>query len=350
MNKKIVYILAAIMMTSILFTGCKEVEKDTEVVFTSEFVADEVFRIDSKSCFLPEIKVYLKTSQAQYESVFGNEIWSKDIGGRTLGDDIKSNILARLAQIKVMNLLAEKYELSLSEEQEKKVQEAARSYISELSDDEIERMGISRDIISDMYREYALACAVYDEITKDVNPEISDDEARTISVKDILIKTYSLDSKGEKVPYTQSQKREALLKASSALNEINAGGDFDDIAAKYNEDKEVNYSFGKGVMPETFEEAAFNLNTDQVSQIVETDYGYHIIKCVSTFDKEQTDVNKQRIVQERKNEVFTQVYSEFVKTLYSNLNEELWESVDFDDKNEIKATNFFDIYDGIENS
>lgn len=131
------------------------------------------------------------------------------------------------------------------------------------------------------------------------------------------------------------------------MKKIKAGEDFDELAEKYNEDKETKYSFGKGTMPESFEEAAFNLDTDEVSSIVETEYGYHIIKCVSTFDKEETDINKEKIVSERKNEAFNIVYDEFVKTLYSNLNEELWNTLNFSANEKITTTNFFDVYNEI---
>lgn len=45
-----------------------------------------------------------------------------------------------------------------------------------------------------MYREYALADKVYTFIIKDINPEVSDDEARTITVRQILIMTYSVST------------------------------------------------------------------------------------------------------------------------------------------------------------
>ena len=60
------------------------------------------------------------------------------------------------------------------------------------------------------------------------------------------------------------------------------------------------------------EEAAFNLGTDEISGIVETEHGYHIIKCISTFDRDETDRNKIKIVEQRRKEVFNEEYSGFV--------------------------------------
>ena len=45
---------------------------------------------------------------------------------------------------------------------------------------------MNRQLIESMYRDYALADKVYRQIISDINPEISDDEARTITVQHIL--------------------------------------------------------------------------------------------------------------------------------------------------------------------
>ena len=121
--------------------------------------------------------------------------------------------------------------------------------------------------------------------------------------------------------------------------------DFEQLIAKYSEDNKGTYSFGKGDMEENFEEAAFNLGTGEVSDIVETKYGYHIIKCITTFDRAETDANKVKIVEERKKEVFGQEYDTFVKSLTRNLNEELWNSVAFLNDPEVRTADFFDIYE-----
>lgn len=60
-----------------------------------------------------------------------------------------------------------------------------------------------------------------------------------------------------------------------------AGEDFNALMKEYNEDPgepEAGYTFGHGEMVEPFEKAAFALGYDEISGIVETDYGYHIIR------------------------------------------------------------------------
>jgi len=347
MSCKLLRKLCFLLVFSCVFTitGCRKAEKDTEIILTTPFEENEVFRIDDETCFLPEVMVYMENSGRQYEGLFGEEIWKKDLGGITLGEQLKDTILARLAQIKVMQLMARSYGLTTDENDEAMADKAAGEYFSSLDSGSVSSIGLTRDTVKEMYLEYAMANRLYDYITGNVNPEISDDEARTIKVKHILIKTYVTDADGERIEFSPEEKKKAKNRLKAVLEEIKEGADFDEMAGKYNEDDKITYSFMKGVMPEAFEEAAFDLDTDEVSDIVETEYGYHIIKCVSTFDRDETDRNKEKIVRERKNQAFNEEYSRFVSGVYSNLNEELWDSLSFDEIKKSEGKDFFEVYD-----
>ena len=93
-----------------------------------------------------------------------------------------------------------------------------------------------------------------------------------------------------------------------------------------------------------FETAAFNLGTDEISGIVETAEGYEIIKCINTFNREETDRNKLKIVEKRKDEVFGQEYDSFVNSLAKNLNEPLWDSVNMIHDDAVTTSSFFEVY------
>ena len=111
---------------------------------------------------------------------------------------------------------------------------------------------------------------LYDYIIRDINPEISDDEARIVTVRDILVKTYKPSARGM-VSYNAAEKQEAYERIEKIKQKIDDGTDFDVIAEGVeNEDTKIEYSFGRGVMPPSYEDAAFNLVVGQVSDIVET--------------------------------------------------------------------------------
>ena len=343
-RKRMLGIILAFLMLGSTLMGCAKDTENMKVVLTTGFGKDEIFRIEDVSCSKAEIMVYLTNMQNRYESVYGEEILDTEIDGVTLEENVKETAIANMAQIKAMTLLARKHNVTLTEEELSLVKEAAAEYFSSLNETEIVQMGVNEDTIISLYSEFAVANKLYHYLIKDINPEISDDEARTITVEHILIKTYNLDENGNRVEYSDYAKQQAKEKAMEVLKLAENGKGFHALADQYSDDKTLTYSFGKREMEPGFEEAAFNLGNDEISGIVETQHGYHIIKCISTFNREVTDENKKKIVEERKKEVFGEEYDSFVGSLTRNLNKELWESVSFIRDENVKTGNFFEIY------
>ncbi|MDE5414967.1 peptidylprolyl isomerase [Alkalihalobacterium chitinilyticum] len=93
--------------------------------------------------------------------------------------------------------------------------------------------------------------------------------------------------------------------AEEILAKINAGEDFQELATEHSIDPgsaqrggELGF-FGKGRMVPEFEAAAFNLEIGEVSELVETEYGYHIIK-----------VTDKRVIVKTYDEVMEELYNE----------------------------------------
>ncbi len=317
----------------------------TEIILTTDFKEDEVFRIEDTSCYLPEVMVYLVNSENRYDEIFGEQIWKVPLNDSTVGDAFKETVLARIAQIKAMNLLAKEYDLTLDDAERTLAGEAADTYFQSLNADEIQAMHVNVTTVRQLYEEFALANKLYNNITQQIQPEISDDEARAVSVKSILIKTYSMTNEGTRIEFTKQQRDEAYSRAQDALAKIRAGSDFDIVAADYNEDSETVYNFGRGIMPEAFEKAAFSLDNGEVSEIIETEYGYHILMCTSSFNRDETDANKAGILKQRQQEEFNRIYDDFVKGLTTNLNGPLWESITYEKTPKVNTTGFFEVYD-----
>ncbi|MBO4458456.1 MAG: peptidylprolyl isomerase [Butyrivibrio sp.] len=335
----------AVACSCVLLSGCGENAAQIKVVFTTGFSDKEVFRIEDTVCTLKEAKAYLVNTQEGYEESFGSDIWGHAAGSGTVQDRLKDSVLAKIAQIKAMDILAAENGITLDEKDLKKTEEAADEYYASLTEADIKAMdGITKEEIAAIYRDHALADKLYDYIIRDINPEISDDEARTITVKQILIKTYSLDAGGNRVEFDDSKMAAAKAKADSVYVQLSEGADFDKLIADYNEAEESVISFGKGGVEPAYEEVAFNLGNDEVSKVVKTDDGYVIIKCISTFNREETEANKVKIVEERKREVFGEKYDHFVATMNKQLNERLWNSVTLVDDPNVTTKSLMEVY------
>lgn len=321
-------------------------DEKVKVILSTGFQEDELFKLETSVCYLPEALIYLVNLQNRYEAVYGTEIWQKSINGVSLADNIKEITLADLSQIKAMVLMAEARGVELNSDEKEKAELAAMEYYDSLNEAEIEFMQASVDILISMYEDYALSNKVYDEIIKNINPEISDDEARNITVEYILLKTYTEDGTGKRIDYSEESRKETYEKALSIWEEaIKDGSDFEELILLYNEDDRSVCSFGKGEEDFRFEAAAFNLGTNEISKVVEIDDGYAIIKCLNTFERSETDANKIKIVEEKRREVFGEEYDGFIENLTKDMNTELWENVSLHSDSAIKTKSFFDVYE-----
>ncbi len=341
---KKILVVASMIMAFACMSGCAELE-NTKVVLTAGFSGDELFRIEDMTCTKAEYMVYLVNMQNSYIKGFGKDILNVSAGTLTMEESIKENCLSTIAQIKAMNLLAQNSGIELTEAEKNEAQAAGEEYYSSLNDDEIAVMGaISKEQIITLYEEYATADKLYEYIIRDINPEISDDEARTITVQQIVRNTWQLDSKGDKVAIGEKEKEAVYNTSAQILRQLHEGADFDVLIEQYNEADEGTLSFGKGEVDKTLEDAAFNLDNGEISGIIETNDAYVILKCVSTFNREETEANKVRIVEQRKREVFGEQYDAFVEDLSRILNTDLWNKIKLEPADSVTTTSFFDIY------
>ena len=328
-----------------LLTGCSMDSLQHKVVFTTGFSDDELFRIEDSTCSLTEAMVFLVNTQEDYEETFGSQIGSANTDSGTVEDRLKESVLAKIAQIKAMNLLAEETGIELEDADAELARNAALEYYSSLSDaDKAAMNNVTQEDIESIYRQQAVADRLYDYIIRDINPEISDDEARTITVEQIFFKTYELDASGEKVAFTDTKKSSVLGRARQVKYEISEDGNFEELMAEYNEADESTISFRKGEKDIVYETAAFNLGNDEISDIVEVEDGYVIIKCISTFNREETEANKVKIVEQRKREVFGEQYDAFVATLTKELNVKLWNSIELVDDENVSTSGLMETY------
>ncbi len=332
-------IMCAVLFVVIsgVLTGCgnkaREEGGGLRIVFTTGFDKDTLFRIDTATGTRQEMLLYLVNAYNRYEQSLGDGILSREAEGLLIEDVVRESCLREAAQIKAMNLLAQQKGIVLEQAELTRAHDAAMAYYATLTEaDRAVLPGVEVETVEDLYRELALAQKLYQYTIRDINPEVSDDEARTITLTQICV------LKGQ-------QPEEARGKIEEAHRRILQGESFESLCSEYNEAAQERISFGKNEAERALEEAAFALATEEVSSVIETDDAFYLLKCVSTFDKAKTQSNKEKIVREREQEAFSRQYDAFAANLPVELNERLWEEMRIPPGSGATTTDFISFFE-----
>ena len=82
---------------------------------------------------------------------------------------------------------------------------------------------------------------------------------------------------------SQLTKEDALTQIENLKTQLEEGREFSDLAKEFSDCPSSGQGgdlgmFGRGAMVPAFDQAAFDLETNDVSDVVETEFGYHLIR------------------------------------------------------------------------
>lgn len=220
--------------------------------------------------------------------------------GTNITDYIKSNVYSSVKQHLVLENLANKYGVTLTEGQESAMADSDQTYIDqygseEAFEEEIAKLGMRRETYDRVARSNYLYQNLYQLYNTEGSALYASDEdlavyaanQNYITADHILLSTKDLTT-GEAL--TDEQKAEKKALAEEIKQKLDAcEGDIDELTAlfqeladQYSEDPgretyPTGYTFTTGSMVQEFEDAAYALSEGEVSEVVESSFGYHIL-------------------------------------------------------------------------
>ena len=275
-----------------------------------------------------ETMVIVTTERLRYEELYTDKIWDTvvDESGTTFEETLLSQIHDFLKELKTMSRMADEEKVTLSGKERELAKQAAAQYMKELKNAG-ESSEIDKDVVESLYEDYWKTEKLVETLTGSVNLEVSDSEAKVITVDEIVLSD-------------KDQADEALKKAQME------GTDFMTVAKEVSEDQEIEKKISRGLRPEAYEKAAYALATGEISDVIEADGKYYILRCVNDYDEAATKIRKEEMVREKRNEAFYETYSEYAAKVHLAKDDSLWKNLSITD-GERTSADFFEIFETV---
>lgn len=271
--------------------------------------AETVLTVNGDAVAADEYSGYMLYNMQYYASMYAQmgltDLWSNKDMAKSLGASMPEAAEQQAIYARVVMQKFNELGLKLSYNEQKEMASVRRNSIANTTKDaylnQIAQFGFS----DQTYQNFMYISQCYQALNdyyfgeNGVNTPSDEDiqkyyEDNYITAKHILITTVDPAS-GE----TKRTDEEAKKEAQSILDRINAGEDFDTLMNQYSEDTGLSnnpngYTFTEGQMLTEFYDGAKALAEDEVSELVKSSYGYHIIKRVklddSQFDNFKSDI------------------------------------------------------------
>ena len=322
--KRITSILLVIILT-LSMAGCSA--NSTKVKITTGLSSKELFKIGDQTCLKSEALVYATAQKKLIEDAYGSEIWNVNTNNVTVKEYVQDSLKDFLAQLKCIHQMADDNQITLTEQEKNLASSCTEEYVKNLSQEEMDNLGVDKDGIQKIYEEYILYNKVETELTNDKVEQISDNDARIMQVNMIVLSK-------EKT-------------AKSVLKKAKAGEDFEKLAKKYSEESEIQYALSREMFGEEFSNQVFDLEKGQISDVIKLKDKYYIVYCIEDYDKDATSEHKAELEKEKRQEVFDKLYQEYVDKLSSQFNKSVWKEIDIETIPSVSKADFFGIYENL---
>lgn len=309
------FFLLTLVFASVLFSGCErktfaETEKEKELILKK-----------------PEIMLIVATERNRYEEIYTDQIWNVQVSesGTTFQEHLLEQIRQFIIDVKQICVMAEDYGISLDNSEKEQLRRLSEDYYGKLTDGDKSYTGAEFNDVLSLYQQYYLANKAVTKITENADLEISDNEAKVITVMQIVL--------------DEEEKAEEVYRLVTAEN-----ANFSSIAKANSVESEIEKKMGRGEEKSQVEETAFSLKQGEISPIIEENGKYYILFCKNDYEQEATLQRKKDMLLLRKDWAFRQSYDEFLAETTILTDSSIWQDICCVTDEPTTTTNFFELY------
>lgn len=326
-------------------TGCTSFDND-----------DAVATVGKEEIPAGVANFYARMQQAQYETYYapmmgttGEALWQQEMEeGKTYEESTKETLLLNLENLYLIRQHAEEYEVALTEEDTKAIEEAAKKFDEDNALEEKEAVSGYKKYIEEYLELVTIQSRMDPKMKEGVNEDVSDEEAAQKSMKYVYFPYSTTDADGNTKDLTEDEKKELKKTAQTFADtlKVSETKDIDALAQKGGYEVKTTTFDSESTAPNADLVKALDALTTEgdVTDVIESDYGIYVGKLTSLLDREATDTEKTNIVAQRKQEQYDSLLADWRKETEITENKKVWNKIDFE-KQGVTAKQSDDQYD-----
>lgn len=319
-------LLGVLCMTT--FAGCAKNIDGTQTAATAE----------GEEIPLGMVSLLARYQQIKIGSIYGSmmgdttgSFWDNvedEETGETYGDSVVKDSVEQLQKLCILRQNASDYSISLTDEEQQKIAEAAQAFIDSNDPEVLKKTGISQKDVATYLELSAYQTKVRDEVVKDVDTEVSDEEAQQTTITYTKV-SYEEDAdekaKAEKKELAQEILDEVLATAEADMEEIAKGLDEESITSN------IHYSANDEedeIVEQALKDGVADLKDNEVnSSLIEGENCYYIVRLEQRFDEEATESQKETILKEREDQLFNDTTEKWYEAADFQMNKKVVENI-----------------------
>lgn len=344
-GKLVCGVLAASMCITGM-TGCGKLD-GTESVAT----------IDGENVTLGLASYIARDQQAQTESYYqmmaqsygidaSGGIWDEeDDEGKTYGEGAKDNAMETIKGLYVLRAHADEYDVTISEDEQKAIDEAADAFMKANDASVLEELAVSQEDIVTYMQLMTYKQKMHDPMIADMDKNVSDDEANQTKVTYVYVSTDGTekDEDGNTIDLTDDEKAAKKTTAQEVFDKVKASdsiadADMDALAKEVDEnlvavtaDYTTAGSEDDSMNKAVIDGSAGLKDGELASDIVEGESGYYVIRMDLNFDEEGTANKKTTILSDRETETYDNLLTEWKDAATMDIKSSVWKKVKITD-------------------
>lgn len=329
-GKQIIHLMLVVATASILLTGCSS-DKNVPIVtindtklYMKDFLYD-IYLIEKDGSQLEDY--YRKNLDCSY--------WDFEYEGTSMREAAKNSIMASVVMYEILADQAGQKGISLSKNEIDVNEDAIREVISSSTEEVLNKVGLTYDVIKEAYNKKALGDKYRYELAKNfyidenaIRLSLNRKDYREYKTECLYIPKVTIKD-NTVTPLSEEEIAKANETITEALDQLESGQGMADVLNSYPELEYNNRDFVKGDKDpeEDYQSAAIVLQNEEFSDVVTTKYGFYIIHMLDNNSSDRYEQAVEDEIKAKEDEQFTKAYNEIKKQYRITINFDYWDKV-----------------------